>query len=98
MSEKKINCGFYDYKHKSWNQYELDLNLNIYPCCFFYLNEMEPEGHGKKINDNTIKHIDNSAKTNKIENILQEFNKVLNEKIWKSDKCPSICKQICGGS
>ena len=52
----------------------------------------------KKINDNTIKHIDNSAKTNKIENILQEFNKVLNEEIWEGDNCPTICKQICGGS
>ena len=87
MKNNRINCDSYDYNLKLWTQYEIDSNLVIYPCKFFYLNE---------INDDSIDHIDNSLRTNKIENILEKFNECLNENIWNSDECPSICIKNCG--
>ena len=89
-----INCDFYNYDLKQWKQYEIDLDMTIYPCCFFYLNKIGSDKR-VKINDNTINHIDNSLKTNKLENILKEFKKVLNEDVWNSDKCPPLCKVTC---
>ena len=92
MQNHQIKCGFYDYDNKSWNQYEIDLDLKIYPCCFFYLNDFTVKD---KIDDDTIKHIDNSLKTNNLENIIKEFNKCLNENVWNSGKCPDICMKNC---
>lgn len=89
---KRIKCDFYDYESKSWNQYEIDLNMNIYPCCFYYLNEVTPKD---KIKDKTIDHIDNSLKTNKLQNIINEFNKSFNEKVWNSKECPPLCIKKC---
>ena len=43
----------------------------------------------------SIKHIDNSLKTNNLENILLEFNKIFNEDVWKSENCPNLCKATC---
>ena len=90
MSKNEIKCDFYDYETKAWNQYELDLNLNVYPCCFFYLKYMRDNKSAE-----SIKHIDNSLKTNNLENILLEFNKIFNEDVWKSENCPNLCKATC---
>tara|TARA_B100000809_G_scaffold257211_1_gene298390 strand:+ start:2051 stop:2329 length:279 start_codon:yes stop_codon:yes gene_type:complete len=89
-----IKCDFYDYDLKQWQQYELDLEMNIYPCCFFYLDK-RLELNTEKLDDTTIDHIDNSLKTNKLETILKEFKKVLNENVWNSNNCPSLCKEKC---
>lgn len=94
MQDRQIKCGFYDYNTKAWNQYELDLDLNIYPCCFFHMDKIGIDAS----NDNTLDHIDISLKTNKLENVLKEFNSVLNEEIWNSDKCPKTCMRNCNES
>jgi len=90
-----IKCDFYDYDYKQWRQYEIDLKMNIFPCCFFYLHKYENENLKKNIEDTTIDNINNSLKTNKLENILKEFKKVLNEDVWNSNKCPALCKETC---
>tara|TARA_B100000953_G_scaffold208561_1_gene172108 strand:- start:430 stop:711 length:282 start_codon:yes stop_codon:yes gene_type:complete len=90
-----IKCDFYDYDYKQWRQYEIDLEMNIFPCCFFYLYKYENENPKKNIEDTTIDNINNSLKTNKLENILKEFKKVLNEDVWNSNKCPALCKETC---
>lgn len=93
-----VECKFFDYDLNKFKQYEFDINLNIYPCCYFYLNKFEAD-EGKiepAISDTTIDHIDNSLKTNKLKNITDEFDKVLNPKIWNSIKCPKICIIKCG--
>tara|TARA_B000000532_G_scaffold145246_1_gene116697 strand:+ start:635 stop:919 length:285 start_codon:yes stop_codon:yes gene_type:complete len=92
MQRNRVKCGFYDYEHKKWNQYELDLNLKIYPCCFYYLNDISTKD---KVIDNTLDHIDNSLKTNNLEKIIKEFDKSLNENIWSSDECPKVCIKNC---
>jgi len=89
-----IKCDFYDYDLKQWRQYELDLEMNIYPCCFFYLDKRLELNH-KTASDTALDHIDNSLKTNKLETILKEFKKVLNENVWNSNKCPNLCKEKC---
>ena len=98
-----IKCGFYDYDYKQWRQYEIDLEMNIFPCCFFYLDKLRRpilrEKSKRTMNafqsDTTIDHINNSLKTNKLENILKEFKQVLNEDVWNSNKCPALCKETC---
>ena len=37
----QIKCDFYNYEHSTWNQYEIDLDLNVYPCCHYYTDFME---------------------------------------------------------
>ena len=87
----QIKCDFYNYKHAKWKQYEIDLDLNIYPCCHYYTEYME----NGKINKR-ISHIDNNLKTNSLNNILKEYNKTLNEETWKDEKtCPPLCMKIC---
>ena len=87
----QIECGFYNTKFKIWDQYEIDLDMNIWPCCHIYLQHLE---FGKV--DECISHIDNNLRTNTIENIRNEFSKVLNEENWKDDKtCPPRCIKIC---
>jgi len=87
----QIKCDFYSYRYKNWNQYEIDLNLNVFPCCHYY-NEYMKTG---KINER-ISHIDNNLKTNSLNHIFEEYGKVLNEKIWKNEKtCPPLCMKIC---
>ena len=87
----QIKCDFYSYEFSNWEQYEVDLNLNIYPCCHYYTDFIE---HGE-LNE-SLRHIDNNLKTNKIENIFKEYDKVLNEKTWKNKKtCPPLCMKIC---
>jgi hypothetical protein len=98
----QIRCGFYDYRHKGWNQYEIDLNLNVFPCCHYYTEYMET---GKLKNERTdialknmdaISHIDINLKTNSLNNIIKEYNKTLNEEIWKDEKtCPPLCMKTC---
>jgi hypothetical protein len=100
-----IKCDFYDYDYKQWRQYEIDLEMNIFPCCFFYLDKLRRPIIQKKgndipgtepyIEDTTLDNINNSLKTNKLENILKEFKKVLNEDVWNSNKCPALCKETC---
>ena len=70
------------------------MGLNIYPCCFFYLNKLGI-GLDKIINETVLIHIDTSLKTNKLENILKQFKEVLNEDVWNSDNCPPLCKDNC---
>ena len=48
-----------------------------------------------QIKDKTIDHIDNSLKTNKLQNIINEFNKSFNEKVWNSKECPPLCIKKC---
>ena len=84
---------------------EIDLEMNIFPCCFFYLDKLRRPIIQKKgndipgtepyIEDTTLDNINNSLKTNKLENILKEFKKVLNEDVWNSNKCPALCKETC---
>ena len=85
-----IHCDFYDYNLKKWNQYEIDIESNFYPCCFFYLDK-EREG---KLND-AINHIDISLKSNTMDNIIVEYDKIFNEKTWSGDKCPQLCLKSC---
>ena len=87
----QIKCDFYSYESSQWHQYEIDLDLNVYPCCHYYTEHME----NGKINER-ISHIDNNLKTNSLENIFKEYSKVLNEEIWKNGKtCPPLCMKIC---
>lgn len=92
----QIKCDFYDYKFKNWNQYEIDLELNVFPCCHYYTEFLNPN---PKYEDgfllNPIKNVNNNLKTNSLELILEEYNKVLNENIWESDSCPPLCMKIC---
>ena len=87
----QIKCDFYSYKFANWHQYEIDLDLNVYPCCHYYTDYMK---HGKL--DDYISHIDNNIKTNSLDNIFEEYSKVLNEEIWKNgETCPPLCMKIC---
>ena len=87
----QIKCDFYNYRSQQWHQYEIDLNLNVFPCCHYYTEHLT---NGKP--DDAISHIDINLKTNSLYNILKEYNKTLNEKIWKNEKtCPSLCMKIC---
>lgn len=85
-----INCNFYNYKNKKWEQYEIDIKMNLYPCCHYYTDYLL-----NKKNNATISHIDNNLITNKIENIEKDFKEIFNEKNWNSDKCPELCWRIC---
>ena len=29
----QIKCDFYNYEYSNWHQYEIDMDLNVYPCC-----------------------------------------------------------------
>ena len=88
----QIKCDFYNYEHSTWNQYEIDLDLNVYPCCHYYTDFME---HGGVLNE-SLRHIDNSLKTNELENIFKEYDKILNEEKWKYKKtCHHHCMKIC---
>ena len=87
----QVNCDFYNYKFKTWEQYEIDVDMNLYPCCHIYTQKLR---YGK-IDDN-FNHIDISLKTNTFENITKEYNKILNEDNWKDEKkCPPRCMEIC---
>jgi len=87
----QIKCDFYNYEYSNWHQYEIDLDLNVYPCCHYYTEFMK---NGKL--DDHINHIDNNLKSNSLKNIFKEYNKVLNEKIWNNEKtCPPLCMRIC---
>ena len=87
----QIKCDFYNYRSQQWHQYEIDLDLNVFPCCHYYTEYMQ---NGKS--DDCISHIDNNLKTNSLNNIFEEYDKVLNEKIWKNEKtCPPLCMKIC---
>jgi radical SAM protein with 4Fe4S-binding SPASM domain len=87
----QIKCDFYNYRAHQWHQYEIDLDLNVYPCCHYYTDYME----FGKINER-ISHIDNNLKTNSLNHIFSEYDKVLNEKIWKNEKtCPPLCMKVC---
>ena len=87
----QIKFDFYIYEFSNWDQYEVDLNLNIYPCWHYYTDFIEH----CELNE-ALRHIDNNLKTNKIENIFKEYDKVLNEKTWKNKKtCPPLCMKIC---
>ena len=61
----QIKCDFYSYESSQWHQYEIDLDLNVYPCCHYYTEHME----NGKINER-ISHIDNNLKTNSLNNIF----------------------------
>ena len=87
----QVECSFFDYENNKFNQYEFDIDLNMYPCCYIYIDKLN-----SKINDPVIDHIDTSLKTNKLENIVKEFDKVLNTDVWSSKKCPKICIEYCG--
>ena len=87
----QIKCDFYNYRDKQWHQYEIDLDLNVYPCCHYYTEYMK---NGKL--DDSLSHIDNNLKTNSLNNIFEEYGIVLNEKNWKNKKtCPPLCMKIC---
>ena len=87
----QVECDFYNYKFKTWEQYEIDVNMNLYPCCHIYTQQLE---FGKI--DDIFNHIDISLKTNTFENITKEYNKILNEDNWKDEKkCPPRCMEIC---
>ena len=89
--EIKIKCDFYNYESGSWSQYEIDLDLNVFPCCHYYMDHTLTKKPNKHIS-----HIDNSLKTNSLNNIFKEYDKVLNEKLWKNKKtCPPLCMKIC---
>ena len=75
----QIKCEFYDYGYKNWYQLEIDLDLNVFPCCHYYTEYME----NGKLND-AISHIDINLKTNSLKNILKEYTKTLNEETWKN--------------
>lgn len=85
-----INCSFYNYVVDNFQEFEFDLNENVYPCCHYYLdflknNNIHPD----------ISHIDISLKTNSLKNIYDEFHKIINPTTWSSNNCPKLCKQIC---
>ena len=86
-----VECKFFDYTLNKFKQYEFDIDLNVYPCCYFYINKLDPA-----MTETTIDHIDNSLKTNELKKITDEFDKVLNPKIWNRTKCPKICIDKCG--
>ena len=87
----QVKCDFYNYKFKTWEQYEIDVDMNLYPCCHIYTQKLR---YGK-IDDN-FNHIDISLKTNTFENITTEYNKILTEDNWKDEKkCPPRCMEIC---
>ena len=75
----QIKCEFFDYDYKNWYQLEIDLDLNVFPCCHYYTEYME---NGKL--DDAISHIDINLKTNSLKNILKEYTKTLNEETWKN--------------
>ena len=64
-------------------------------CDFYDYDYKQWRQYEKNIEDTTIDNINNSLKTNKLENILKEFKKVLNEDVWNSNKCPALCKETC---
>ena len=49
----QVKCDFYNYKFKTWEQYEIDVDMNLYPCCHIYTQKLR---YGK-IDDN-FNHID----------------------------------------
>ncbi len=93
----QIKCDFYSYESSKWQQYEIDLDLNVFPCCHYYIEYSNPNPeHPVGELYGPIKNINKNLKTNSLENIFKEYSKVLNEEIWKNGKtCPPLCMKIC---
>ena len=49
----RIKCDQYDYENDRWGQYEIDMELNLWPCCHFYTDKLS----NGKVNE-SIEHIE----------------------------------------
>jgi hypothetical protein len=86
-----IKCKFYDYKFKKFNQIEIDLDMNVFPCCHYYMDYAE--NNFKK--NHYLSDIDISLKNKSMEEILNKFSNKFNDEIWEGKNCPEICKKTC---
>ena len=74
----QIKCDFYNYEYSNWHQYEIDMDLNVYPCCHYYTEFMK----NRKLDDH-INHIDNNLKRidisiiapNNVQTIVKDYSK-----------------------
>ena len=86
----RIKCDQYDYENDRWGQYEIDMELNLWPCCHFYTDKLSKG----KVNE-SIEHIEINLRKNNMENIIGEYEQVMNSSIWKTDKAPHMCVKTC---
>jgi hypothetical protein len=85
-----VKCDFFNHLENTWLQYEIDLELNVFPCCYYYTDYVK-DGH----KDPLFEDIDINLKSNSFENIKKEYDKKLNLEIWSSKKCPKVCQKYC---
>ena len=57
----RIKCDQYDYENDRWCQYEIDMELNLWPCCHFYTDKLSKG----KVNE-SIEHIEINLRKNNI--------------------------------
>lgn len=82
-----IQCKFYNYNIKEWNEVNIDLDLNVYPCCIFYHFNMmlgDPD-------------MSRSLREHKIEDIVEFYKNDIISKI-ENNTPYKICKQRCDTS
>lgn len=51
-----IKCKAYDYYNNKWGSVEVTVDLDVYPCCFYYYN-MQKSFDSKKVPIEKIKKI-----------------------------------------
>ena len=71
----QVECSFFDYNLNKFNQYEFDIDLNVYPCCYFYINKLDQK-ISKQV-DQILHHKD----LQKLESAWRSLPKLLNFKI-----------------
>ena len=95
MQNQQIKCGFYDYVNKSWNQYEIDLNLKIYPCCTIHAYHQLDKTFFDEYLD-SLPDDWNSLKRHSLDDILKIYREYITPEKWeKLETTPQCCKRSC---
>ena len=90
----KVRCSSYDYKKNKWVEFDVSVNLKVYPCCAYHgYYELNPW------DDKRFKNLPedwNDLKIHDFETIKRTMLTILNLDNFNNGKAPKKCQSICG--
>lgn len=89
-----VDC--FSYKFNKWSDIDISTHFDVYPCCAYHGAVYK----SKDFEDPRLNNLPenwNNLKYNSLENILNQYSKIINEENWQDEKtCPAICLRFCG--